>query len=927
MIRLTINNYVIYNIIIEQERGYIMLNIDIAILNTDKVICDNISTLGADNRGLLSQNILSQLRNFVEYIAQKIYANGSDIDPNDYELKKQAISYIKTNSNYRFFVKFHDLLQKASSHYTIDENGSVRLMLKYYEYLLRVRIFLKRNYNLEVLHNLEKFPLDLDPKLSEYYQKISKRIDRPSAKPTYSQYNDRYYIQKIKPFFVDGKIYYEVTYTVANDKTSKFDRVIAFTKLEISDNYAVKLTVRSESIDVLGKQVPIQIIDNWEVSIRHCELNNYAKIINPSKTIGTGTIEYGQIMQFLTETRMSLTELVTSDDAYYLWVKTKATQKARTTNFFDILDKSRELISNQQSGSNVIRYLLHKLNNRILKSQYTNIPCAYLSNLRLLPGATPFDRMPYATSLVNHNPRIYDLLECIEGDNREHEFLARFIRNNEEKNGIMFTPVAELTNFGDVYELIRKFNNCLYNSKRQQARRLQIYKDHVYIKGSAESAINIIRKLITLSENGIKGYTNSVDSWIQNTNYLIDSAEKEHSLKEMFKESSVAMIYGSAGTGKSTLINHISNFFNDRDKVYLANTNPAVDNLRRKVKAENRDTKTIKKFLSPYNLHKKCDILFIDECSTVSNKDMNDILTQAQFKLLVLVGDIYQIESIMFGNWFNIVRYFLPKSSITELTKPYRTTNNDLLLVWERVRNIDDAMLEPVVKKQYSVDLEDSIFEHSDKDEIVLCLNYDGLYGINNVNRFLQSNNPSDPVEWGINIYKINDPILFNESERFAPLIYNNMKGKIVDIDRQVDKIWFEIELDIAINEWDAESYDFDLIGESDSGNSIIGFWVNKYRSSDEDDSSLDTVIPFQIAYAVSIHKAQGLEYNSVKIVITNEVEELITHNIFYTAITRAKEKLKIYWSPETEKQVLSKMSSRNYSKDANLLATMYGLK
>lgn len=904
-----------------------MLNIDIAILNTDKVICDNISTFGADNRGLLSQNILSQLRNYVEYIAQKIYANGSDIDPNNYELKTQSITYIKTNSNYRFLVKFHDLLQKASSHYTLDENGSVRLMLKYYEYLLRVRSFLKQTYNLNVLHNLEEFPLDLDPKLTEYYQKISKKIDKPSANPRYSQYSDRYYIQKIKPFFVDSRIYYEVTYTVANDNISKFDRVIAFTKLELSDNYAVKLSVRNESIDVLGKQVPIQIIDNWETSIRRCELNNYARIIDPSTSIGTGTNEFKEIMRFLTETRMSLVELLTSPDSYYLWVKSVATQRSRTTNFFDILDKSRDLILNQQSGSNVIRYLLHKLNNRILKNQYKPIPCAYLSNLRLLPGATPFDNMPFATSLVNHNPRIHDLLECIDTDNREYEFLARFIRNNEEKNGVMFTPVAELSKFGDVHELIRTFNNRLYNSKRQQARRLQIYKDHVYIIGSAESAINIIRKLMALSENGIKGYTNSVESWLHNENYHIDSEEKEISLKEMFKESSVAMIYGSAGTGKSTLINHISNFFNDRDKIYLANTNPAVDNLRRKVKAENRETKTIKKFLSSYNLHKKCDILFIDECSTVSNKDMNDILTQAQFKLLVLVGDIYQIESIMFGNWFNVVRYFLPKSSITELTKPYRTTNDDLLLVWDRVRNIDDAILEPVVKKQYSVDLEDSIFKHSDDDEIVLCLNYDGLYGINNVNRFLQSNNSNPPVEWGINIYKINDPILFNESERFAPLIYNNMKGKIVGIDKQNDKIWFEIELDIAINEWDAESYDFDLIGESDSGNSIIGFWVNKYRSSDEDDSSLDTAIPFQVAYAVSIHKAQGLEYNSVKIVITNEVEELITHNIFYTAITRAKEKLKIYWSPETEKRVLSNMSSRNYSKDANLLATMYGLK
>ena len=43
------------------------------------------------------------------------------------------------------------------------------------------------------------------------------------------------------------------------------------------------------------------------------------------------------------------------------------------------------------------------------------------------------------------------------------------------------------------------------------------------------------------------------------------------------------------------------------------------------------------------------------------------------------------------------------------------------------------------------------------------------------------------------------------------------------------------------------------------------------------------------------MYKRQGLEYDSVKIIITNETEERITHNIFYTAITRAKEKLKIY--------------------------------
>ena len=81
--------------------------------------------------------------------------------------------------------------------------------------------------------------------------------------------------------------------------------------------------------------------------------------------------------------------------------------------------------------------------------------------------------------------------------------------------------------------------------------------------------------------------------------------------------------------------------------------------------------------------------------------------------------------------------------------------------------------------------------------------------------------------------------------------------------------------------------------------------------------------MPFQVAYAVSIHKAQGLEYDSVKIVITNEAEERITHNIFYTAITRAKNKLKIYWSPETEKAVLERLKINASNKDANLLAEL----
>lgn len=63
-----------------------MLRIDKAILDTSGVICDNIARFGATERGLLSQNILGHIRNFVEYVAIKAFSNGADVNPNDYNI-------------------------------------------------------------------------------------------------------------------------------------------------------------------------------------------------------------------------------------------------------------------------------------------------------------------------------------------------------------------------------------------------------------------------------------------------------------------------------------------------------------------------------------------------------------------------------------------------------------------------------------------------------------------------------------------------------------------------------------------------------------------------------------------------------------------------------------------------------------------------
>lgn len=92
--------------------------------------------------------------------------------------------------------------------------------------------------------------------------------------------------------------------------------------------------------------------------------------------------------------------------------------------------------------------------------------------------------------------------------------------------------------------------------------------------------------------------------------------------------------------------------------------------------ADNADFMTITKYLSASSSNLECDILCVDECSTVSNRDMVKVLEKSSFQLLLLVGDVYQIESILFGNWFSIAHFIMPKSAVVELTSTYRTTDH-----------------------------------------------------------------------------------------------------------------------------------------------------------------------------------------------------------------------------------------------------------
>ena len=115
----------------------------------------------------------------------------------------------------------------------------------------------------------------------------------------------------------------------------------------------------------------------------------------------------------------------------------------------------------------MLKYLLYHLNNRIIKWQRWNDGCSLLSGLNLSYGCIPFDRMPFCTSLRNHNPRIYDLLDCLSEKGREHELFARHIQNNTEIEGMLFTPQKDIVGFDNIDALISTYNRKLYLPKHE----------------------------------------------------------------------------------------------------------------------------------------------------------------------------------------------------------------------------------------------------------------------------------------------------------------------------------------------------------------------------------------------------------------------------------------------------------------------------
>ncbi len=803
------------------------------------------------------------------------------------------------------------------------EGQAERLMLKYYNYLWEIRRFMRRNYNKSILENLEKFPLELDTVDLEYYEKVAKQIENIDLTSKNVRVS-RYYVQKIIPFFVNGERYYEITLQLAGVYSTKYNRVTVYSKMTITTYYSIQIAYTETVIDLWGVQNSIKVLNDWRVAIDPSCLNKLAKMLLKSTKINRNYREYVNLMEFLTETGMNLFELINMRKERFSQIYNRVFGTTNTHDFGDVLIQIRREYSKSSCkvGKNTIGYALMYMRDEVLEVLLPNeFYKKCISNELLISSRCyPFEKNPMIANLVGTKTSKKDRESIIEllDDSKAVSLVQPYITidNLIGETGELLFEKSEIGSNG----VIENYNISLDDWERAKGYSIIEREGLVTIASYYDTTINILKRLLQLTHNARFDRQEENERFIKNCGIKFDDIDKKIALKYLFVNSNIMLIYGAAGTGKTTLIKYISNMFCDARKLYITKTHTALQNVIRNLgkNFDNCDFEIIDS-ITRSNSAVVHDIVFIDECSTIDNRTMELLLGKiSNDALIVMSGDVYQIESIDFGNWFFYAKDIVKaKGGSIELCSTWRTKKEELKGLWKAVREKSTIITEMLsMDGPFSENLGENIF-HLDEDEVVLCLNYDGKFGLNNMNQYFQNaNTNSKAFSWEEWSYKIGDRIIFINTRRSA-LLYNNLRGIITNIAYAEKSIIYEIEVKAFFTESQCEAESFDYVDTTEKG-TIIRIEVISWDDELSEEEKVKTVIPFQLSYAISIHKAQGLEYKSVKIVIPSSNAEKITHSIFYTAITRAKEKLKIFWSAETMKSIIE-----NFTTDENEQRTL----
>lgn len=417
-------------------------------------------------------------------------------------------------------------------------------------------------------------------------------------------------------------------------------------------------------------------------------------------------------------------------------------------------------------------------------------------------------------------------------------------------------------------------------------------EDRYYLKDMYLAEIYIVKRLRSLSnepDNKIKNIDEKIKELENNLNIKYNEEQKE-AIKNSFIKNFL-IITGGPGTGKTTIMRAITEIYRMNNNIpyhkfveKIALLAPTGRASKRMSEATNLPAYTIHRFLKwqkesnkfQVNEYNKSNVEFviIDESSMIDTYLMDSLLRGLHSNCkIIMVGDSDQLPSVGPGQvlYDLISSDMLPVIQLKELYRQGKDSNIIQLAYDIKNKDINTSIFNKEEDLTFIscndnevmnniLEISNTYKDLSYKKIQILAPMYKGINGIDNINKNVQEifNSKSKNKKE----YKIGE-VLFRENDKVIQLtnmpdenVYNGDLGLI-------DYIKSNPKKEIYI--------DFD-------GNEV------KYTPAN--------FINFRQAYSISIHKAQGSEFDIVIIPLVKGYNKMLYNKLIYTGVTRAKEKL-----------------------------------
>ena len=409
--------------------------------------------------------------------------------------------------------------------------------------------------------------------------------------------------------------------------------------------------------------------------------------------------------------------------------------------------------------------------------------------------------------------------------------------------------------------------------------------------------------------------------FIENKNEMELEELQRQAVVEAVKNG-VLVVTGGPGTGKTTTINAIIQYFElEGLDIYLAA--PTGRAAKRMTEATGYEASTIHRLLELSGMMEEtsaaahferneenpleADVIIIDEMSMVDISLMHALLLAVQVGTrLILVGDVNQLPSVGPGS---VLKDIIDSQAfcVVKLNKIFRqATESDIVVNAHKINAGEEVAIDNKSKdffflKRYDADIiVGSIVYLVQKklppyvqakplDIQVLTPMRKGLLGVERLNEVLQKY--LNPPAKGKNEKESGDK-LFREGDKVMQIRNDyqlewEIRGKY---GRPVEKGVGVFNGDMGIVE------QINTFAET----MTVVYEENRYV-----EYTFKQLDELELAYAVTIHKSQGSEYPAVILPLLGGPKMLLSRNLLYTAVTRARKCVTVVGSEVTFNEMI----------------------